>query len=238
MFAGDKYALATGPEGLIQTYGNFFRQPVERYHGRHSREVCNNQIFNFHFKATRPGITQADLTQAGEPANLWRLWILLPHPTNQAVSSPDEKTLPPPWQMVLLCAPASTAWLSTWIKTAMNAQAGLFFTCTLPPNNAPRLAQNLEAGDLIGYPSCEGGRSTGSHVHIARKYNGEWIIADSAIPFKMSGWVVHNGSREYLGTLTKDGATVTACECGDLTPRSAAAVPVVIHSLVRENTLQ
>jgi len=67
----------------------------------------------------------------------------------------------------------------------------------------------------MGYPSCVGGHATGTHVHIARKYNGEWIMADSVIPFVMSGWVTHNGNREYLGTLTKGGATVIACECGD-----------------------
>ncbi len=27
----------------------------------------------------------------------------------------------------------------------------------------------------LGHPSCEGGTSTGSHVHVARKFNGEWI---------------------------------------------------------------
>jgi murein DD-endopeptidase MepM/ murein hydrolase activator NlpD len=31
------------------------------------------------------------------------------------------------------------------------------------------------AGQRIGHPSCEGGVSTGTHVHIARRYNGEWI---------------------------------------------------------------
>jgi murein DD-endopeptidase MepM/ murein hydrolase activator NlpD len=77
------------------------------------------------------------------------------------------------------------------------------------------LGSDLKAGDIIGYPSCEGGRSTGTHVHVARKYNGEWIVADSAIPFVLSGWTVHNGGSAYLGTLTKGGLTVIACECGD-----------------------
>ena len=27
----------------------------------------------------------------------------------------------------------------------------------------------------IGHPSCEGGFSNGTHMHIARRYNGEWI---------------------------------------------------------------
>ena len=34
----------------------------------------------------------------------------------------------------------------------------------------------VEVGDPIGHPSCEGGISTGTHVHVARKYNGEWIL--------------------------------------------------------------
>lgn len=74
---------------------------------------------------------------------------------------------------------------------------------------------NLNAGDLIGYPSCEGGSSTGTHVHIARKYNGEWMLADSAVPFVLSGWIAHKGSRAYLGTLTRGNQVVIACECGD-----------------------
>jgi hypothetical protein len=68
----------------------------------------------------------------------------------------------------------------------------------------------LKTGDPIGHPSCEGGEATGTHVHIARKYNGEWIDADSALPFVMDGWTPHNGSAAYLGTLTKNGNTVTA----------------------------
>lgn len=75
--------------------------------------------------------------------------------------------------------------------------------------------QELRAGDFIGYPSCEGGRVTGTHVHVARKYNGEWVLADSILPFNMEGWITHNGSRAYQGTLTRGTHTVTACECGD-----------------------
>lgn len=73
----------------------------------------------------------------------------------------------------------------------------------------------LKAGDPIGHPSCEGGRTTGTHVHIARKYNGEWIPADGVIPFNLEGWVAHDGPLEYQGTLTKAGRTIDACTCAD-----------------------
>jgi LasA protease len=73
----------------------------------------------------------------------------------------------------------------------------------------------LKAGDPVGYPSCEGGRATGTHIHVARKYNGEWIPADGPIPFNLSGWTVHYGAAAYLGTLTRFSQTVTACACSD-----------------------
>jgi LasA protease len=73
----------------------------------------------------------------------------------------------------------------------------------------------VKAGDLIGYPSCEGGETTGTHVHIVRKYNGEWIPADGPLAFDFEGWITHNGPSAYLGTLTKGNLTVTACECSD-----------------------
>jgi len=68
----------------------------------------------------------------------------------------------------------------------------------------------LDAGDLIGHPSCEGGIATGTHLHFARKYNGEWVLADGPLPFTLSGWVAHAGAKPYDGTLTKGDKTVVA----------------------------
>lgn len=73
----------------------------------------------------------------------------------------------------------------------------------------------VETGDKIGHPSCEGGTSTGTHIHIARKYNGEWILAEGPLAFNLEGWVAKNGDRPYLGTLTRFSKIVTACECSD-----------------------
>ncbi|MEW6405869.1 MAG: LysM peptidoglycan-binding domain-containing protein [Chloroflexota bacterium] len=91
----------------------------------------------------------------------------------------------------------------------------LFYLHLATKGRAP-LGAELKAGDMIGYPSCEGGRVTGTHVHIARKYNGEWILADGSLAFNLEGWIAHNGSRAYLGTLTNGSLIITACECSDL----------------------
>jgi hypothetical protein len=73
----------------------------------------------------------------------------------------------------------------------------------------------LQTGQAVGYPSCEGGRTTGTHIHIARKYNGEWILADGPLAFNLEGWVAHNGGNAYQGTLTRNSQTITACVCSD-----------------------
>jgi len=72
----------------------------------------------------------------------------------------------------------------------------------------------VTAGDHIGHPSCEGGTATGTHVHIARKYNGEWVSAGDPLPFVLSGWTAHAGSAAYKGTLTKGDQTIIANQTG------------------------
>jgi hypothetical protein len=66
------------------------------------------------------------------------------------------------------------------------------------------------AGEHIGHPSCEGGFSNGTHVHLARKYNGEWIPADGSLPFQLEGWVSSGNGIEYDGFLTKGDQVVEA----------------------------
>lgn len=71
----------------------------------------------------------------------------------------------------------------------------------------------VRAGDAIGHPSCEGGFSNGTHVHIARTYNGRWISADGELPFIIDGWVAQGLGREYDGMLIKGDTVKEACEC-------------------------
>lgn len=72
------------------------------------------------------------------------------------------------------------------------------------------LGQWVDQNDLIGHPSCEGGMATGTHVHIARKYNGEWIPAEGPIPFVLDGWTVVAGDKPYLGKLVNGDKIIIA----------------------------
>jgi len=83
----------------------------------------------------------------------------------------------------------------------------------------------VNLGDRLGHPSCERGNSTGTNVHIARKFNGEWLAADASpaeqldrqIPFVMSGWTVKMGNKIYQGKLVKGAEVVTANPAGPKT---------------------
>jgi murein DD-endopeptidase MepM/ murein hydrolase activator NlpD len=68
----------------------------------------------------------------------------------------------------------------------------------------------VAAGDRLGHPSCEGGVANATHVHLARKYNGEWIPADGTVPFVLDGWVSAGLGREYDGYLIKGDVTIEA----------------------------
>lgn len=69
---------------------------------------------------------------------------------------------------------------------------------------------HVQTNDPIGHPSCEGGAATGSHVHIARMYRGEWIGAGMPFPLVLSGWLAVPGDKPYQSTLVKGDKVVAS----------------------------
>jgi LasA protease len=72
----------------------------------------------------------------------------------------------------------------------------------------------VSTDDPLGHPSCQGGQASGTHVHVARKYNGEWLAADGPVPFVLSGWRAVAGERIYQGQLQRGAEVVTADSAG------------------------
>jgi hypothetical protein len=67
-------------------------------------------------------------------------------------------------------------------------------------------------GDRLGHPSCEGGYSNGTHVHITRTYNGRWVSADGPYPYQMGGWITQGLGQEYNGLLVRGQVVKEAYE--------------------------
>ncbi len=73
-----------------------------------------------------------------------------------------------------------------------------------------RADSSVGQDDPLGHPSCEGGKATGKHIHISRKYNGEWMAADGPLPFVLSGWRAVADLRNYQGSLIKGDQIVSS----------------------------
>ncbi|MBE2183277.1 MAG: LysM peptidoglycan-binding domain-containing protein [Anaerolineae bacterium] len=77
---------------------------------------------------------------------------------------------------------------------------------------------SVSPGDRIGRPSCEGGFSNGTHLHLARRYNGEWIPADCSTcvlhprpAFVIGAWAVLGlPNQEYQGYMTNGSRQIVA----------------------------
>jgi murein DD-endopeptidase MepM/ murein hydrolase activator NlpD len=98
-----------------------------------------------------------------------------------------------------------------------------FYLHLASEGRAVQEGSEVKRGDPIGHPSCEGGFSYATHLHIARRYNGEWIAADcsdclltaAAPPFTMSGWTATSFGTEYDGSLVNGESYREAREARD-----------------------
>jgi hypothetical protein len=88
----------------------------------------------------------------------------------------------------------------------------LFYLHVASQDRVP-VGTRMKQGDRIGHPSCEGGFSESTHLHLARKYNGEWIAADGPLPLVLSDWQFNSSGASYEGTATRGAQERTACEC-------------------------
>jgi hypothetical protein len=197
-------------EGFIKTYGELFGDPWEYFHPLYE-----------------PGLEQPDLILPFLPGSVWAFtggphgawereaaWAALDFapPSSEPGCVPSEEWLVASAPGLVLRSEnglvvidldgdglEQTGWVLLYLHVATEdrVSAGTF----------------VEQEDLIGHPSCEGGFATGTHVHLVRKYNGEWILADGSLPFELSGWVAHAGSSPYQGALVKGDQTILACTC-------------------------
>jgi murein DD-endopeptidase MepM/ murein hydrolase activator NlpD len=71
--------------------------------------------------------------------------------------------------------------------------------------------QKVSTGDLLGYPSCEGG-GTGTHLHFGFIYNGAFVEADGQV---LSEWEIHSEDTNGDGIICygdEEKKTWTYCE--------------------------
>jgi murein DD-endopeptidase MepM/ murein hydrolase activator NlpD len=210
---GENYDRAISGAGLAQTYANLFGDPWQNVQP-HIPVSLEQPAMRLPFE---PGITWAF---TGGPHNAWGdedgplAAIDFAPPAVVGGCKPSEQ-----WATAVadgIIARTGVALVVLDLDGDGDERTGWnVFYLHLESGTYPPVGTKVKAGDKIGRPSCEGGRSTGTHVHIARKYNGEWILAEGALAFNLEGWMCSNGAEPYEGLLSRNGRTVSACVCSD-----------------------
>ena len=208
------FEQAIGPNGFAATYKQLFGDP-----------------FNFEVNLVEPGLTQPEITLpfendvvwnfTGGPHNAWRdsaPWAAIDFAPQLAESGCVESN-----DWIVAPAPGVITRIQTGVLAQNLGDDGseltgwtLIYVHLLPEKYKLRVGQHIEYGERLGRPSCEGDfESTGTHLHLARKYNGEWMPASGPPIFSLGDWDVIGEHRPYHGKLynRKTGITIVACAC-------------------------
>jgi len=204
----EDWLLDVGPAGLFDTFSRLFEDP---------------------FKQETPSLIPDDLTQppfalpwstgetwyfTGGPHGGWNTgsaWAALDFvPPNQVAGcSPSEN-----WVIAVADGVVSRSGQGAVVLDLdQDGYSGTGWAVTymhLADEDRAAVGSTVKTGDPLGHPGCEGGFTNGTHVHLARTYNGRWISADGALPFDLGGWISQGEGYEYNGSLVRDGVIKTA----------------------------
>jgi len=214
-----EYTQAIGPDGFAKTFTDLFGNPWE-VKDQHIPVSLQQPVLLFPFRAGE------SWTFTGGPHSGWGTLepyagIDLAPPANVGGCIPTDL-----WATALadgIISRSETGIVILDLDGDGDERTGWnIFYLHVATDGRVGVGTHVKAGAPIGHPSCEGGRATGTHIHIARKYNGEWIPADGTLAFNLEGWVAHDGLKPYLGTLTRGSQTVTACDCSNIASRVTA----------------
>jgi LysM repeat protein len=206
-----EWTRAVSPEGFVATYARLFGNP-----------------FRFAVEPLiPPDVTQPELTLPFEPGKVWA-FTGGPHGAWDSGSAWAALDFAPPAEAEG-CLPSDEWVVASAPGLVVRSEYGalvvdmdgdgfegtgwnLFYMHIEMRGRVP-VGTVVAAGDRLGHPSCEGGISNGTHVHFARKYNGEWLNAAGRSPFVLDGWVAQELPKEYDGYLVRGDLSLEACDC-------------------------
>ena len=211
LYAGDRWREVVGESGFYSFYGDLYGNPFERRIEPQLPINLDQPELQLPFEDGKPwSLTSGPHSAWGD----WSAWAALDFapPGNVAgcvysnewtVASASGVILRSEDGELLLDLDGDGFEQTGWVLLYMHIET----------RDRVEVGQSVSAGDRLGHPSCEGGVTTGTHLHIARKYNGEWISADGPIPFNLEGWIASSSTYPYDGYLTKGDQQLEACAC-------------------------
>jgi LasA protease len=204
----DKYNLAISSEGLARTYSELFGDPWENVEP-HIPGSLTQPDFQLPFQSRKTwSFTGGPHTAWGTRAP-WAALDFAPPSLQSGCVESDE------WATAVADGIVSRSEFGIVVLDldgdGDERTGWAIFYLHIGTDGRVPTGTVLKAGDPVGRPSCEGGSSTGTHIHIARKFNGEWIPAGSwVLPFNLEGWIAQDGRAPYLGRMIRFGRSVIA----------------------------
>ncbi len=208
------WEIDSGPTGMLLTYYVFFGNPFDYAIEPLVPDSLEQPEMNFPFEEGQTWYFTGGPHGGWDAGSAWAALDFAPPGDNGSCLAS------PLWVISVaggLVIRASNGALIQDLDNDGYEQTGwTIFYMHIATDQRAQPGEYLFAGERVGHPSCEGGVSNATHLHIARKYNGEWIAADGTLPFILDGWVSSGGNYEYDGYLTRgnqileayDGASV------------------------------
>lgn len=225
IFAPEQYYQAIGPNGFIKTYKEMFGDfPFPDDYPAHIPGSLEQIKLRLPFKDGEAW------TYTGGPHTAWGSM----HPYAAIDFAPPANQHGCFISYAEVIAPHSGTIVRTGTGMAMldmdddgDERTGwVMLFLHLKTESIPPVGTHVEMGDVLGHPSCDGGTSSGTHVHLARKYNGEWIEAGGVIPLNLDEWIAENGEAKYEGRMRRYSSYVIASTSSEYFSRILAGPPI------------
>ena len=222
LHTAEELELAVGPDGFSATYRKLWGEPFER-----SQDFIPGQLEQPPLEL--PFVPNRIWDFTGGPHSSWGTSqpmgaLDFAPPAQLAGCTPSSEWIAAPAEGLVIRSEEATIELDL-DGDGYGGTGWVLFFFHVAKNEQIETGTWVRPGDLLGHPSCEGGRSTGTHFHLARKYNGEWLPADGPVAFNLDGWAAESGAVAYEGTLTKGSKVVPACTCSTFENRIIYELP-------------
>ena len=203
-----KWIEAVGEDGFVNTYISLFGYPFDYNFSPLIPPDLTQPVLQLPFQNGVPWLFTGGPHGGWDEGSAWAALDFAPAEKNLGCSFSDD------WVVAVADGPIVRSDHGAVLQSIdgdMYDQTGWsILYMHMETRGRVKVGAQLKAGDRIGHPSCEGGISTGSHLHIARRYNGEWIPADQNLPFVMDGWVSQGLGYAYQGLLVRGDQAIQA----------------------------
>ncbi len=197
-----------GPEGFHETYNRLFGSSIDQSEPSLLPDDLTQPPFKLPWASGETWYLSSGPHGGWNTGSAWAALDFVP-PDTQAGCSPSES-----WVTAVADGIVSRSGFgAVVVDLDGDGFSGTGWAVTyMHLDNRERLPLGtvVKTGDPLGHPGCEGGFTNGTHMHLARTYNGRWISADGTLPFNLDGWISQGAGYEYNGWLVRDGETKTA----------------------------